>query len=72
MNGAIYDPELWDTQVPANVLGGVNRCKDARRDRWGRLLPKEGKLPAPVNHGVAAGKARSAIAKRDMKGKFCK
>lgn len=70
MNGGIYSPELWDNLVPSNVLGGINRAKTARRDKWGRLQPKEGSLPAPVDHGIKAGKIRASKARRNEKGQF--
>lgn len=57
MATSIYDPDLWDRLVPANVLGGRNRAIKARRDKWGRLLPNDHDLPAPACHGKAGGDA---------------
>lgn len=68
----IYSPDLWATLTPANVKGGINRARSAKRDQWGRLLPKDGTLPAPSRHGVAGGKARASKAKRNEKGEFSK
>lgn len=60
MATSIYDPTLWDTLTPANVLGGRSRAIKACRDKWGRFLPASGELPAPVQHGRAGGKATLA------------
>lgn len=54
--------------------GGTNRAKTARRDKWGRMLPKDDtvSLPKPVKHGQKGGLARLSKALRDDKGRFIK
>ena len=58
---SIYDPGLWDSLTPANVLGGKNRAIKASRDILGRYLPDD-PIEAiqqinnlPHDHGVAGG-----------------
>lgn len=41
MATSIYDPSLWDTLTPANVLGGHRRMIKAVRDRLGRFMPDD-------------------------------
>lgn len=38
---SIYDPALWDSKTPANVLGGRNRAIKAKRDAQGRFMPND-------------------------------
>lgn len=54
---SIYDPARFDKDIPANMRGGQSRADTARRDKWGRMLPEVGELPAPDCHGRAGGKA---------------
>lgn len=56
------------------INGGKNRASTAKRDRWGRMLPKDDTvlLPMPVAHGVKAGLCRVSNCKRDCKGRFVK
>ena len=65
-----YD-SYYSTRLSPTQLGGVNRVKTARRDRWGRLLPKSYDLPKPECHGRQGGIKRAATAKR-INGKFAK
>jgi hypothetical protein len=73
---ALYSPDVYEPfhkkyTHEQRVNGGRKRIQSAKRDRWGRLLPNDGMLPAPMDHGVKAGKIRAANAKR-IKGKFAK
>lgn len=70
MPDSLYDPARYDSMTPANVIGGINRAKAARRDRYGRFLPQSHDLPEPDRHGAAGGQARAIKALRDERGRF--
>ncbi len=66
-----YDPQRFDSELPANVRGGIARAKLAR-DNLGRFLPSSGTLPHDSNHGRVGGIKRAKFAKRSSDGKFSK
>lgn len=69
----MYGPANFDRHPPANVLGGINRAKTARRDAQGKFLANtETSRTSDHEHGVKAGKIRAAHAKRNEKGRFTK
>lgn len=76
MSISIYDPNLWNEKTPANVLGGINRSKNAIRDQLGRFMPsaieewENWKLDQ--EHGRRGGQTRIKAAVRDLKGRFIK
>lgn len=72
MSISIYDPTQWNKNIPANVLGGIHRAQQARRDKYGRFQPVSYDLPEPDAHGKSGGMARANHAKRDNKGRFTK
>ena len=67
-----FDPNRFDRELPANVRGGINRAKVARRDSFGRFQPVNGCLPLTNEHGVNGGRKRAATGKRNEKGQFVK
>lgn len=69
---SVYDPNLWNEKIPANVRGGINRAKLAMRDTLGRFKPYNYHLLYDLEHGKAGGKKRAETGKRDSKGRFVK
>lgn len=71
---SLYD--LYDSFHPIYTRkqaqrGGQRRVETGKRDRWGRLLPRSGKLPEPTNHGRAGGLKRALTGRREN-GKYVK
>lgn len=59
---ALYTPEVYETLHAIYTKeqcqnGGRKRAATAKRDRFGRMLPKNRDLPDPVKHGQAGGLA---------------
>jgi len=52
------------------VLGGKARAAKARRDKWGRMLPNNGELNPPTDHGLIGGLTRARTAQRNAQGRF--
>lgn len=74
---ALYTPEVYETLHAIYTKeqcqnGGKKRAATAKRDRFGRMLPKDGDLPEPSKHGQAGGQARTIKALRDARGRFTK
>lgn len=80
---ALYSPDTYDNFHPKYTRvqcsnGGKKRASTAKRDKWGRMLPKNDtvSIPEPLAHGVAGGKARMIKAlqenKLDEKRRFTK
>ena len=71
---SIYDPNIWDKKVPANVIGGRNRSLKARRDKLGRFMPNDqvGQelWSLDPQHGKPGGVGRAIKAMRDERGRF--
>jgi hypothetical protein len=51
-------------------LGGLKRSRTARRDQWGRMLPNNGDLNPPTEHGKIGGQKRAKTAQRNRLGRF--
>lgn len=74
-DGGIYSTydDFYRTHLSSIQLGGLNRAKTAKRDKWGRFMSNDDTvslLPEPDRR--TAGLKRVAQAKRDTKGRFIK
>lgn len=66
-----YD-DFYQTHLSPIQLGGLNRAKNAKRDKWGRFMANNDTVSLPEPDRRTAGLKRAAQAKRDTKGRFTK
>ena len=67
-----YDA-FYAENIPPARLGGINRAIKARRDKYGRFMPRDEFLQSmwelPERHGRAGGLKRASTARR-INGRF--